>query len=340
MSTIVLSGSTDALGVRVKALLSEDERVERIIEVGSDATSTNGRHDHDHDYDHDHDHGHGGHDLKASLEGASAVVHLGGDVDETRALLDAAAGIGASTIVLLSSATAYGAWPSNPVPLTEDAPLRPNPDLEFAVRAAERERLAVEWKSDHPGVTVAVLRPAVPVAEDATGWLARALRVAASVRSASAEDPPAQYVHLDDLAAAVVLAWSDRLDGPFNVAPDGWIAGDQVRALAGVPRVRVPDPVAQRLAWTRWKLGLSSTPPGLLPYTLHPWVVANDRLKAAGWRPTSTNEEAYVAGHRPTPWATVSPQRRQELVLGGAAAAVAAATAGTIALVRRSRRRR
>ena len=325
MSTIVLSGSTDALGRRVKALLDESEGVDRVIEVGADDIAVEA-------------HGHGGHDLKASLEGASAVIQLDGGMDETRALLDAAAGIGAMTVVLLSTATVYGAWASNPVPLTEDAPLRPNAELEFAVRAAERERRAVEWKADHPGVTVAILRPAIPVAEDGRGWLARALRTAAAVRPVGPDDPPAQYVHLDDLAAAVVLAWRSRLDGPFNVAPDGWIPGDQLRALAGVPRVRVPDPVARRVAWTRWKLGLSPTPPGLLPYTIHPWVIASDRLKAAGWSPTSTNEEAYVAGHRPAPWATLSPQRRQELALGGAAAALAGAAVGAVALARRARR--
>ena len=315
MSTIVLSGSTDALGRRVKALLDQSDDVDRVIEVNADD-----------------------HDLKASLEGAAAVIQLEGGVEETRALLDAAAGIGATTVVVLSTATVYGAWPTNPVPLTEDAPLRPNPELDFAVRAAERERLAVEWKADHPGVTVAILRPAIPVAEDGQGWLARAVRAVAAVRPVGPDDPPAQYVHLDDLASAVVLAWRRRLDGPFNVAPDGWIPGDEVRALAGVPRVRVPDPVARRVAWTRWKLGLSPTPPGLLPYTVHPWVIANDRLKAAGWAPTSTNEEAYVAGHRPAPWATVSPQRRQELALGGAAAALAGVALGATALVRRARR--
>ena len=35
-------------------------------------------------------------------------------------------------------------------------------------------------------------------------------------------------------------------------------------------------------------------PNGLLPYTVHPWVVANDRLRAAGWTPTFTNEEALL----------------------------------------------
>jgi nucleoside-diphosphate-sugar epimerase len=225
------------------------------------------------------------------------------------------------------------------VPLTEDAPLRPNPDLDFAVRAAERERLAADWKHEHPGATVAVLRPAVPLAEDASGWLARGLREISAIRAAGPDDPPGQYVHLDDVASAIVLALTSRLDGPFNVSPDRWIAGDQLRALAGVPGVRVPEPAARRFAWLRWRLDPASAPPGLLPYTTHPWVVANDRIKAAGWVPKFSNEEAYVAGHRPAPWATVSPQRRQEIALAGLGAVVLGAIAGVVALIRRSSRR-
>ncbi len=313
MTTIVLSGPSGSLTRRVRRRLAAEDGLDVVV------------------VDH--------HDVKARMEGADAVVHLGDDVEATRDVLDAAGSVGAKTVVLLSSATVYGAWPSNPVPLTEDAPLRPNADLEFAVHAAERERLAVEWKGDHPGTTVAILRPAVAVAEDEPGWLARALRAIAAVRPAGVDDPPAQYVHLDDVADAVVVAMRARLDGPFNVAPDGWMSGESVRALAGVPSVRVPGRVARRVAWARWKLGLAPTHPGLLPYAEHPWVVANDRLKAAGWRPTSTNEEAYVAAHPPTPWATVSPQRRQELALGWLAAAVVGAATGAVLLVRRLRRR-
>ena len=96
------------------------------------------------------------------------------------------------------------------------------------------------------------------------------------------------------------------------------------------PAVRVPEPAARRLAWLRWRLDPASAPPGLLPYTMHPWVVANDRIKAAGWVPAFSNEEAYVAGHRPTPWATVSPQRRQEIALAGLGRRVVGLVAGVV----------
>lgn len=319
MITCILSGGGDALDRRVIAQLATNESIDRIV-VLDDAELASV-------------------DLKGRLEGASLLVHLVGGLDETRAVLEAAGAVGVQHAVVLSSATVYGAWQGNPVPLTEDATLRPNPELEFAVRAAERERLAAEWRADHPGTTVAILRPAVPVAEDATGWLADGLRAAALVRSSKDDDPPAQYVHLDDLASAVALAATSALDGAYNVAPDGWISGEQLRALAGGPRVRLPERIARLAARWRSRLAPSSTHPGLLPYTQHPWVVANDRLRARGWVPEWSSEEAYVAGHPAAPWASISPQRRQELSLGALGVALVGSVVGAVALIRRRRRR-
>jgi nucleoside-diphosphate-sugar epimerase len=294
-------------------------------------------------------------DLKPLFEGASVVVHLAqaegpaqgdaishptGDGAMARHVLDAASAVGADHVVLLSSATAYGAWANNPVPLTEDAPLRPNPGVAMASEKAEAERAAADWRDDHPGATIAILRPTVTVAAGANGWLARAL-ARSSALPVTDEEPPAQFLDVADLAAAVDLARRSRLDGPRNVAPDGWITGDTVRALAGgAPRVRLPERLAIRLARLRWRWGLAPTPPELLPFTVHPWVIANDRLRADGWQPESSNEEAYVGAHRPGPWATISPRRRQELALGATVVVALGAVLGTVALVRRRRRAR
>ena len=318
MTTTVLIGADDALGARVRALLAASVS-RRPLVVIDDPTAA-------------------GPDLKAKLEGADELVLLSGGLEGTRGVLDAAGSVGINRIVVLSTATVYGAWDTNPVPLTEDATLRPNPDLDFAVRAAERERLVAEWRGEHPSATVAVLRPATPVAEGVSGWLADGLRAAASVRAAGPDDPPAQFVHLDDLAAAVVVALEKGIDGPRNVAPDGWIAGDEVRALLGGPRVRVPSAIAKRMAVLRWRLGVAPAPPGLVPYTVHPWVVANDRLRAEGWVPAHSNEEALVAGTTASPWANVSPQRRQELALGAAVVGIAGIVTGVLLLIRRARR--
>jgi hypothetical protein len=116
-----------------------------------------------------------------------------------------------------------------------------------------------------------------------------------------------------------------------------------VRALAGArPRLRMPAVVATRLAVLRWRFQRGPIPPGMLPFAAQPWLIANDRLKAAGWRPRRTSEQAYVAGTEAKWWTLLTPQRKQELSLGALAAVLA--LAGTVAAVvtrralRRSRR--
>ena len=202
---------------------------------------------------------------------ASAIRRRPGvlETDVTRQLLAAASAAGVRHLVVLSTATVYGAWPNNPVPITEDAPLRPVPDFAYAVGHAEVEQLVVDWAEDDPERTVAVLRPVTGLAEDGSSWLARALAGGAGVL-APEEDPPAQFVHLDDLAAAVDLVRRKRLDGTYNVSPDGWIAGPRLRALAGSkPRVRPPAWVIHWVGNLRWRFQRGPIPPGLLPYTTH-----------------------------------------------------------------------
>lgn len=343
----MITGAAGALGRRVCALTADDPDVTEVVAIDRRPLRRlpEGVEAHQADL--------GTVELKELFEGAIAVVHLAqadgpargaplstptGEGSIARRVLDAASSAGVDHIVLLSSATAYGAWANNPVPLTEDAPLRPNPGVATAAEQTEAERACAEWRDDHPGVTVAILRPTVTVSAEGNGWLARALARATAL-PVSDDEPPAQFLDIHDLATAVDLARRARLDGPRNVAPDGWISGETVRALAGgAPRVRLPERLALRVAGARWRWGLAPTPPELLPFTVHPWVVANDRLRADGWVPTSSNEEAYVAAHRGGPWATMSPRRRQEAALGIAGAGIAAALGGGIALLRRRRR--
>lgn len=287
-------------------------------------------------------------DVGRFLADADVVVHLAsvlgdddgdpsGDVELARRALDAAAAAGVDHVVVVSSATVYGAWDTNPIPITEAAPVRPNPGFGFAVAKAEVEAEVERFRARRPGATATVLRPTVALAEEQGSWLARALAATAGLQAGDL-DPPAQFLHLDDLASAVVVAAGARLDGPVNVAPDGWIPGEALRALAGRPRVRLPVDVAGRVLAVRRRLRLAPSPPEVLPLMMHPWVVANDRIRAAGWVPAHTNEEAYVAGHPAGPLATMSPKRRQELALGAAAAGLAGLAAGGVAVLRRLRR--
>lgn len=242
-------------------------------------------------------------------------------------------------LVLVSSAMVYGAYANNPVPLTETAPLRPEVEFAYARRLGAIEQFADDWRRTEPGRTVTTLRPAVSVASDGTSSLARALAAGMGQRVGEA-DPPAQFLHLDDLASAIVIAAERRLDGVYNVAPDGWIPGERVRALAGaVPRLKLPARVQEVITGLRWRFQRGPIPPGLHSYTRFPWLVANDRLRAEGWAPIVTNEQAYVEGTEAKWWTMISPKRRQELALGALVVGLVVAALAVALGVRRARQR-
>jgi len=291
-------------------------------------------------------------DLGGVFAGATALVHLATtiqpDVDDdlagelelaiVRRVLDAADEAGVEHVVVLSSAMVYGAWVGNPVPLTEDAPIRPNPDFGWANVRARVEQLASEWGT-RPGRLVSVLRPTAVVADDSLGQLARVLH-AARLGIAAEGDPPVQYLHVDDLAAAVATVVGARFDGVANVAPDGWIPPDALAELEGpTARVRVPGWAARALAALRSRAGFSPIPPGIVPYTSHAWVVANDRIRQLGWEPGHSNEEAWVVSHEANPLDRFPARRRQELALGLAALLVTALVVGLAVVAVRLRRR-
>jgi nucleoside-diphosphate-sugar epimerase len=292
--------------------------------------------------------------LLAAFDGADTVLHLawshaepGGPIspddragaspnlDSLRRVLEVADQAGVRTLVHLSSSTVYGAWPDNPVPLPEDAALRPNPGFGFAVEKAEAERVIAEWADEHPTVAVAVLRPAVTVGmAPVVGSAGPALNQALGGTRGPRQDDggrPMQFLHVDDLAGAVMAAREKGLRGVYNVAPDGWITEDDARALAGgVARVTLPGRLVRLLATVRWDLLRTGTPKEALAYSIHPWVVANDRLRAVGWVPGYSNEEALVHSDGRSHWDDLPPSRRQKLMLLAAAVAVVA-TAGAVA---------
>jgi hypothetical protein len=63
-------------------------------------------------------------------------------------------------------------------------------------------------------------------------------------------------------------------------------------------------------------------------------------LVAEGWRPTVTNEQAYVEGTEARWWTMISPKRRQELALGAGAGLISIVAIIGVVVGRRWWRRR
>ena len=277
-------------------------------------------------------------ELKRAMDGATALIHLGA-ATAIGGVLEAASSGSIGTVIYRSSASVYGAWADNRVPLIEDVALRPNPSFSFAIEHAEAERRVAEWREDHPGVRVCVLRPVPVVAPGDESWESTTLGRPSSLRRAESL-PVVQYLHVVDAAAAFRHAQVAGLEGTYNVAPDGFVSGETARALATAGlTVPLPDRAASVVERWAWRLGWGGVPADAVPYLVHPWVVANDKLVATGWSPTHTNEEALVAARKGSWWRELSPKRRQELALGVAGVAGAGLVAAAVVAVRAARRR-
>jgi len=289
--------------------------------------------------------------LAGSLRRVDALVHLALSIDPdadraeqrqqnirgAQVALTAAAAAGVRQVVVLSSARVYGAHADNPVPLPEDAPLRAQPEASVLGDLLEIERLSRRSARAYPQVSVAVLRPALLVAPGlahAASGLLEGPRLLA-VRGAR---PHWQFCHLDDLAAAVETVVVAGLSGPVTVASDGWLEQGEVEKALGRRRVELPASVAFGTAARLHAIGVTSGPASELAYLVHPWVVAAERLREAGWSPAYTNSEALSAYAEGRP---VLPQRLRIGAKGATAAAGATvALVSTAALVRRARKRR
>ena len=246
--------------------------------------------------------------LRRAFDGVDAVVHLAFQVDPlhdeaamrvvnvdgSRHVAEQAQAAGCDHLVVVSSATAYGAHRDNPVPLREPSPLRAPKDFPYAHHKAEVERWLAGWGDAAGRPQLTVLRPAIVTGPGVDNFISAQLD-APRFPVVRGHAPPFQFVHLDDVVEAMVHVVVERLPGTFNVASEGWLSLGEVTAILGRRRVDVPEEVAHGLADVLWRLRLSPSPAGQLPYVMYPWIVDVSALIATGWQPRFSNRDALAS---------------------------------------------
>ena len=290
------------------------------------------------------------------LKGVDAVVHLAVDwrleassverselnVRGTQTIVTAAAAAGVARVVVVTSATVYGAYPDNPVPLAEDSPLRAVPEGILA-DLLEIERIAEDARRVHPGLEVVVVRPAALVGKGVDTLVTRHF---AAPRLLVIKDahPTWQFCHVDDLTAALVVAALGHVSGAVTVGCDGYLTQERLEDLSGLKRVEVSASLAMATAERLHRVGVTPAPASELAYVMHPLVVSSAALRQAGWRPAYDNVECLaavldeVSGDRAAFGRRIG--KRDATVAGASAAGATVAVLGAAAFVRAARRAR
>jgi UDP-glucose 4-epimerase len=318
--TVAVTGLTGEIGIPAVTALDRDPAVEKIIgmarrpfdPVAQGWTKTTYRQGDILDRD----------SVDTFVADADVVIHLafiimGSREESARINLQGTRNVFEATVaaarprrlVYTSSVAAYGYHSDNPVPLTEDVPVRGSSEHYYSEQKAECEAVLAEVTKGS-SLEVFILRPCVvagpsaPALADAMPWNqlpspVRAVSKALPVLKPVVPDPgyPLQLVHHDDVAAAIALATSAPAPpGAYNIAGDGLITvSDVAKALGGRP-VRVPAAAA-----TAASAAISRLP--FLPSVLE-WLhvartsVIMDTTKAKrdlGWSPTFTSAETLAA---------------------------------------------
>jgi nucleoside-diphosphate-sugar epimerase len=296
-------------------------------------------------------------EVATQLAGADVVVHVAVPDDLAAALAEsrqerraravravqavatAAAAVGAEHLVVVTSAMVLGATADNPVPLPDDAPVAAAPDEGLVGDLLEVERVLALVPSVHPGLKLTVVRPAALVGPGVDTVITRHFEAPRLlvVRGATGE---LQFCHVDDLGAAITTVIGEGLTGPVTVGAEGALGPDDLERITGMRRLEVPQGLAFGTAERLRRVGVMPMPASDLAYVVHPWVVAGQRLRDAGWAPEYDNEACLTAllesvrGRHAVAGRRVD---RRDAALGAAGAAVA--LVGTAAIVRQARSR-
>lgn len=227
-----------------------------------------------------------------------AVLHLGrifahesdrsrrynANVLGTRALLDLSRKYGVSQVLIHSTYMVYGASPYNPALLDEDAPLKASEVTHDLVDAVEVESAASVYLWKHPELNITVLRPCNVLGPGVRNTLSVLLsRPLTPVLIGFA--PMMQFLHVDDMAEAVLAAFNGNQPGIYNVAPDDYVAYPTAVRECGCTPLPVPSipPVLPRL-WSRALNWNAFFPPYLIDFLKYPVIVdASAFRERFGW---------------------------------------------------------
>ncbi|MGH8461812.1 MAG: SDR family oxidoreductase [Stenotrophobium sp.] len=237
-----------------------------------------------------------------------AVIHIGrifahesnrqnrynANVLGTKKLLELCRKYYVRQVMVHSTYFVYGASAYNPALLDEEAPLKASEVTQDLVDTVELESLATIYLWKHPELHITILRPCNVLGPGVRNSMSLLLsRSLAPVLMGFS--PLMQFLHVDDMADAMVVAFEQNKPGIYNVAPDDWVAYQEAVTQCGcrklpvlsIPPV-VPKLVSSLLNWNAF------FPPYLINYFKYPVILDGTLFSETfGWKPRRSLNDIF-----------------------------------------------
>lgn len=243
-----------------------------------------------------------------------AILHLGriratqldrgrrysSNVIGTERMLRLAIKYGVEQVLVLSTFHVYGAHPSNPSLIDEDYPLMAAGQVGELVDAVELENLSNIYLYKNPELHITVLRPCNIVGPGINNAISRILSQPLAP-CLSGFSPLMQFIHVEDMAEAIVSAYKKNVPGVYNLAPDDWVAYQDVLEAAGCRRLSLPSipPVLPKILASA--LGRYAFPTYLVDFFKYPVVIDGSKFaRTFGFTPRYDYDDifAYYRSHK------------------------------------------
>jgi UDP-glucose 4-epimerase len=237
-----------------------------------------------------------------------AVIHIGrffaheqdrqrrynANVLGTKKLLELCRKYFVKQVMIHSTYYVYGASPYNPALLDEDAPLKASEVTQDLVDSVELESLAQIYLWKYPELNITILRPCNVLGPGVRNSMSLLLsRGIAPVLLGFS--PMMQFLHVDDMADAVVVAFEQNKPGIYNVAPEDWVAFQEAVTQSGCSKLPIPSipPVLPKM-WSNLLNWNAFFPPYLINYFKYP-VIIDGRLfrDTFGWKPRRSLNDIF-----------------------------------------------
>lgn len=193
-------------------------------------------------------------------------------------------------VVFASSAAVYGAWPDNPLPITEAHVPRPNREVRYALDKLEAERRCSDAR---PTVVLRLSAVLGPHADRRVRRSAQGYRLV--VPAVHGVKQALQFLDENDAALALQRAGKATATGTFNVATDDWLSAQDTARLAGgrllhfpLPTVLAASEAARRMRLLPFGADRAMFLNG--PIALDPSAAA----RSFGWRPEHRSGEVLT----------------------------------------------
>lgn len=214
------------------------------------------------------------------------------DVNGTRNVLEACVRAGVRHVTVTSSGAAYGYHPDNPAWISEDTPLRGNPEFAYADHKRQVEELLASYRHHHPEVAQLVVRPGTILGTDTANQIT-ALFTGRVVLGLRGSDSPFVFIWDQDVLTVLERGIGEEKQGIYNIAGDGVLTVAAIARRLHKPLVRLPVSVVRAgLQVQRWR-GRPVGPEQVAFLRYRP-VLDNRRLKEEfGYTPAFTSAEAF-----------------------------------------------